>query len=60
MRRSSPNSARDSRVENRLVTHRVLHEPYRVIYEVLEDRIEILTLTHFRQELPSQPPGGSF
>lgn len=38
----------------------VLHEPYRVIYEVLEDRIEILTLSHFRQELPSQLPGGSF
>ncbi len=36
-----------------------LHEPYRVIYEVAEDRIEILTLSHFRQELPSHPPGGS-
>ena len=37
----------------------VFHEPYRVIYEVTEDRIEILTLSHFRQELPPQPPGGS-
>lgn len=36
----------------------VFHEPYRVLYEVFEDRIEILTLSHFRQELPSQPPGG--
>jgi len=37
----------------------VFHEPYRVIYEVVEDRIEILTLSHFRQELPPEPPGGS-
>ncbi len=32
----------------------VFYEPYRVIYEVLEDRLEILTLSHFRQELPHQ------
>lgn len=37
----------------------VFHEPYRVIYEVFDDRIEVLTLSHFRQELPPQPPGGS-
>ncbi len=37
----------------------VFHEPYRVIYEIIEDRVEILTLTHFRQELPPEPPGGS-
>jgi len=37
----------------------ILREPYRVIYEVLEDRIEILTLSHFRQELPAQPPESS-
>lgn len=37
----------------------LFHEPYRVIYEVFDDRIEILTLSHFRQELPPQPPGGS-
>ena len=37
----------------------VLHEPYRVIYELYADRIEILTLSHFRQELPDRPPGGS-
>ncbi len=37
----------------------VFHEPYRVIYEVFEDRIEILTLSHFRQELPPQPPESS-
>ena len=35
----------------------VLQQPFRVIYEVLEDRIEILTLCHFRQELPPEPPG---
>jgi toxin ParE1/3/4 len=34
----------------------VFHEPYRVIREVFEDRIEILTLSHFRQELPPRPP----
>jgi hypothetical protein len=32
----------------------VFHEPYRVIYEVSEERLEILTLSHFRQELPHQ------
>jgi plasmid stabilization system protein ParE len=37
----------------------VFHAPYRVIYEVLDDRVEILTLSHFRQEFPPQPPGGS-
>jgi len=37
----------------------VFHEPYRVIYEILDDRLEVLTLSHFRQELPPQPPGGS-
>jgi plasmid stabilization system protein ParE len=37
----------------------VFHDPYRVIYEVLDDRLEVLTLSHFRQELPPQPPGGS-
>jgi plasmid stabilization system protein ParE len=37
----------------------VSQKPYRIIYEVLEDRIEILTLSHFRQKLPSEPPGGS-
>ena len=38
----------------------VLHEPYRVIYEVVEDRLEIIAMSHFRQELPHQPPGSSF
>jgi plasmid stabilization system protein ParE len=37
----------------------VFHEPYRVIYEVFDDRLEVLTLSHFRQRLPSEPPGGS-
>ena len=37
----------------------VFHEPYRVIYEIFDDRVEILTLSHFRQELPPEPPGGS-
>jgi len=37
----------------------VFHEPYRVIHEIREDRVEILTLSHFRQELPPEPPGGS-
>jgi len=36
----------------------VFHDPYRVLYEVRGDRIEILTLSHFRQEIPAQPPGG--
>lgn len=37
----------------------VFHEPYRVIYEIREGHIEILTLSHFRQELPVERPGGS-
>lgn len=30
----------------------VFHGSYRILYEVLEDRIEILTLSHMRQVLP--------
>jgi toxin ParE1/3/4 len=37
----------------------VFHEPFRVIYEVFDDRLEILTLSHFRQRLPTEPLGGS-
>lgn len=37
----------------------VFHEPYRIIYEVRKGYIEILTLSHFRQELPVERPGGS-
>jgi plasmid stabilization system protein ParE len=37
----------------------VFHEPYRVIYEVTDDRLEIIAMSHFRQELPHQPPGSS-
>lgn len=29
----------------------VLYDPYRVIYEVFPDHLEILTLNHYRQEL---------
>jgi toxin ParE1/3/4 len=36
----------------------VFHEPYRVIYEFSEERLAILTLSHFHQELPHQPPEG--
>jgi toxin ParE1/3/4 len=32
----------------------IFHLPYRVIYEVHEDRVEILTLSHMRQELPRE------
>ena len=37
----------------------VFHEPYRVMYEVTADRLEIIAMSHFRQELPHQPPGSS-
>jgi toxin ParE1/3/4 len=37
----------------------VFHEPYRVIYEVSDEHLEILTMSHFRQELPPQPLRGS-
>ena len=33
----------------------ILWEPYRVIYEVFVDRVEILTLSHARQQLPDSP-----
>lgn len=31
----------------------VMYDPYRVIYEVSEDRVQILTLSHQRQQLPT-------
>ena len=37
----------------------IIHAPYRVIYEVFPDRVEILTLSHVRQELPPETSGGS-
>jgi plasmid stabilization system protein ParE len=33
----------------------VFHGSYRILYEVVEDRIEILTLSHMRQELSLSP-----
>ena len=33
----------------------ILWEPYRVIYEVHDDRVEVLTLSHARQQLPEAP-----
>ncbi len=37
----------------------VFHEPYRIVYEIFEDRVEILTLSHVRQEFPDEPAGSS-
>ena len=37
----------------------VIYKPYRVIYEVFEDRLEILTLSHEREAHPRDPSGGS-
>lgn len=34
----------------------VIHSPYRVIYEVHPDRVEVLTLSHERQDLRARPP----
>jgi plasmid stabilization system protein ParE len=36
----------------------VLHSPYRIIYEVHQDRVEILTLSHERQLLQRRDPLG--
>ena len=33
----------------------ILWEPYRVIYEVSSDEVQILTLSHARQQLPDAP-----
>jgi len=30
----------------------ILFDPYRVVYEVFPDRVEVITLSHFRQQLP--------
>lgn len=30
----------------------LLYEPFRIVYEVHDDRIEVLVLSHFRQEFP--------
>ncbi len=32
----------------------ILYAPYRVIYDLFEDRIEIITLAHFRERFPEQ------
>jgi len=29
----------------------ILYEPYRVIYEIFDDHVQILTLSHYRQKL---------
>ncbi len=31
----------------------VMYDPYRVVYEIRDDRIEILVLSHYRQEFPA-------
>ena len=37
----------------------IQYPPYRVIYEVFEDRVEIVTLSHMRQLLDPEAGGGS-
>ena len=37
----------------------IMFDPYRVIYEVFEDHLEILTLTHMREDEPRGRRGGS-
>ena len=32
----------------------ILYDPYRVVYELHEDRIEILVLSHYRRQFPSE------
>lgn len=36
------------------VVREVMYEPYRVVYEIFDDRVEILVLSHFRQSFPSE------
>jgi len=37
----------------------IVYASYRVIYEVFPDRVEILTVSHTRQQLPDQRPDTS-
>jgi len=37
----------------------IAYASYRVIYEVFPDRVEILTVSHTRQQLPDQRPDTS-
>lgn len=37
----------------------VLHSPYRIIHEVHQDRVEILTLSHERQLIQRRNPSGN-
>ena len=37
----------------------ILHTPYRIVYEVLPDRVEVLTLSHERQWLQRVRPSGT-
>jgi plasmid stabilization system protein ParE len=32
----------------------VMYEPFRVVYEIHDDRVEILVLSHFRQSFPEK------
>ncbi|NNF13217.1 MAG: type II toxin-antitoxin system RelE/ParE family toxin [Gemmatimonadetes bacterium] len=32
----------------------ILYEPYRVVYELHADRVEILVLSHYRQRFPDE------
>ena len=33
--------------------HEILERPYRLIYRILPDRIDVITVMHYRQLLPS-------
>ena len=33
----------------------VLERPYRLIYQVKPDRVEVITVKHYRQQLPRNP-----
>jgi plasmid stabilization system protein ParE len=35
----------------------VLERPFRLIFRVTQDRIEIITVKHYRQKLPASPRG---
>ena len=32
----------------------ILYDPYRVVYEIQDDRTEILVLSHYRQAFPEE------
>jgi plasmid stabilization system protein ParE len=50
-----PHSGRSVPDYRRAELRELLERPYRIIYRITAERIEIITLKHYRQRLPHRP-----